>query len=133
MLEGPHQRCGSPVCSLPCLATWARSTLKPVILGHIPPTSSSCTHCVICAVAIRRPVGCLLHETCPPYLWAGTLTARPIIAAISQLNREQPVTDQQISRAAEIARLCPELLPGAVAYRVVQRPDHPGALGLERG
>lgn len=118
VLERPHERSGSPICSLPCLAAWARWSLEPLILGYLPITSRTCTHCVICAVAVHRPTDCRLHESCPPYLWAGTLTARPILAALARLNEGRPVTDVQIRLATEIARLCPDLLPLEVANRV---------------
>lgn len=133
VLEGAQQRHGAPVCSLECLATWTRTVRQPVILGYFPATLRSCTHCVICAKAVHRPADCLLHTSCPPFLWPATLAARPIIAALWQLSGEQPVTDTQLRLAAEIAQLCPELLPGEIAQHVLRRPGRRDAASNDRG
>ena len=90
-------------------------------------------HCVICAVAVHRPTDCLLHASCPSYRWPATLTARPIIAALWQLSGRRPVTDTQLRLAAELAQLCPELLPGEIAQHVLRHPEAHRAASHERG
>ncbi len=116
----PDAKSGTAVCSLPCLARWARATRIPFVFGISTP-SPICTYCAGCGMRTARPADCLLHgDACPPSDWTQTPTAAAILKAVHR-RTGLPVTDQQVDTAYELVAVHPEYTAGETALRVVER------------
>lgn len=119
------ERGGAPICSLECLGKWQIRMKKPLLLGIGSGKNRHCSHCSVCATAIRVPEDCALHGACcPPFFWAGTISAQETAAEVRAL-RSGPISDEEFEAMLSLLEQYPEATPSEIARNMIGRPDAP--------
>ena len=119
------ERGGAPICSLECLGKWQIRMKRPLLLGIGSRRNRHCSHCSVCAAAIRVPEDCALHGAfCPPFFWAGTISAHETAAEVRAL-RSGPITDEEFEVMLSLLERYPEATPGEIAREMLGRPETP--------
>jgi len=119
----PEVKAGSPVCSLECLGKWQLRLKQPLLLGIGSPKNRHCSHCSICAIAIRVPEQCAIHDIyCPHMYWEGTVSAAEAVAELARI-KPGPISDKDFNYLLFLLRNYPETHPDEIAMEVVQAAE----------
>lgn len=116
-------KAGAPVCSLPCLGKWQLRLKAPLILGIGSAKNRHCSHCSVCATAIRIPEHCVIHgEHCPAEFWEGSISAAETVTEMQRL-KPGPITDNDFRFMLFMLRTYPDNTPAEIATEVVQAAE----------
>lgn len=116
----PETKAGAPVCSLACLGKWQVRLKAPLILGVGSAKNRHCSHCSVCATAIRIPEQCVIHgEQCPTHFYEGSIAAADTVTEVQRL-KPGPIGDDDFQFLLFMLRNYPDNTPAEIAFEVVQ-------------
>lgn len=117
------ERAGAPICSLECLGKWQIRQKQPILLGIGSKMNRNCSHCAVCATAIRIPEDCALHGIhCPASSWAGTISALETTAQLAGL-RPGPISDSEFNAMLSLLQTFPEATPEDIARDIFNQSN----------
>jgi len=113
-------KAGAPICSLECLGKWQMRLKQPLLLGIGSEKNRHCSHCSVCATAIRIPEDCALHGTyCPSSFWEGTVSASEAVGELVRL-KSGPIRESEFAYLLLLLEEYPESSPHDIALEVVE-------------